>query len=292
MRRRWRQWALLGLTMTLFSACASSAPPVDEEVPSAEGYYLAALEKLEGQRSFIFFRDVDFPKAIELFQEVIDNYPYSEYATLAELRIADVHFERENYEEAASYYQDFVELHPTNEQVPYAIYRNGLCSFEQMREPFQDQTPTKEAIAHFQVLLERYPDSEMTRDTEARLHEAQDQLAQASVVIGDFYFGRGNYYAAVKRYREALTDFPSHRNRTRTLARLATSLKRMHRLYEAEQIFQQVLAMEPTDEDLVDDVRGELEEIESSGFGPSAVPMSRSCVTDPNPACGNGDAVP
>ena len=81
------RWAAPLLTIALFLACAS-APPVEESLPSAEGYYSAALEKLDGQRVMFFFNDVDYPGAIELLQEVIDNYPYSEYALLAELKIA------------------------------------------------------------------------------------------------------------------------------------------------------------------------------------------------------------
>ena len=50
--------------------------------------------------------------------------PYSEKATLAELKIADIHFERESYEEAASYYQDFVELHPNHAEAAPRICSN------------------------------------------------------------------------------------------------------------------------------------------------------------------------
>ncbi len=278
------RWPLV-LTIALFQACAS-APPVEEEIPSAEGYYQSALEKLEGESLLFFFSDVDYPGAIELLQEVIDNYPYSEYALLAELKIADVHFERENYEEAASFYQDFVELHPSHEKVPYAIYQNGLCQFERMRGSDQDQTPTQEALAQFTVLIERYPDLELARDAGERIREVQDRLANADVAIGDFYFQRGEYHAAIRRYRSALTEYPGHTERVRTLALLGMALRRMQRPFEAEQLYHQVLALGEIDDELLDLVRQELAELEDeAGGGPA---LQRSCVTDPNPACENG----
>ena len=278
------------LTIALLAACASSAPPVQEEIPSAEGYYRRALEKLEGEQVLLFFYDVDYPGAIELFQEVIDNYPYSEYAIRAELAIADVHYDQGSFEEAASFYQDFVELHPNHEQASYAIFRNGMCAYHRMLAPDQDPRPTEQAIAQFQVLLERYPDSEFAQDARARLHEAENHMAKAIVSIGDFYFDRGRDYAAIRRYREALTQYPGHDRRLRTMARLATSLKRMRRYYEAEQLFLQVIAAQPDDDRLIDRVHDELADLEAGfdGNGQVQRPLPRSCVTDPNPACGNG----
>lgn len=258
---------------------------MDEELPSAEAYYERAQEKLQGESALWLFSDVDYPGAILLFQEVIDNYPYSEYATLAELAIADAHYQQENYEEAASFYQDFVELHPNHDSTDYAIFRNGMCSFRRLREPDQDQSPTEEAIAQFQALLRRHPDSKYAPDAEQRLHEAEDRLALAIVAIGDFYFDRGRYGAAIARYREALSSYPAHEGRIHTLSQLAIALKRIRRYYEAEQLLLQVIALEPADDDLLDRVHDELHEIETSGADGALQPLPRSCVTDPNPAC-------
>jgi outer membrane protein assembly factor BamD len=277
------------LTIALFCACASSAPPVDEELPSAQVYYERAQEKLQGKTVMWLFSDVDHPGAIVLFQEVIDNYPYSEYATLAELAIADAHYGQGNYEEAASFYQDFVELHPNHENTDYAIFRNGMCAFQRLREPDQDQTPTEEAIAQFQALLRRHPDSKYAPEGEQMLHEAEDRLALAIVAIGDFYFKRGHYGAAISRYREALSSYPAHEGRVETLAKLGIALKRIRHYYEAEELLMQVIALEPDDDDLLDRVNDELHEIETGGASGRGQVLPRSCVTDPNPACQPSD---
>ncbi len=272
---------LVVLASAALAGCAS-APPIDD-VPSAETYYKRGDEILEGQRVFLFFRDVDYNQAIELFQEVIDNYPYSDYATLAELRIADIHFDQENYEEALSYYQDFVELHPNHPRVPYAIFRNGLCAFEQMNEPDRDQTTTYDAIAQFEVLLDRYPDWDKASHARDMLRRAQDQLVRRDVLIGDFYMAHGDYYAALRRYRRSLAEYPHHTNRVETMARLADAMKALHLYYEAEQLYTQVLRLEPT-EKLLDHALEQLHEIQLGGAN-GGPPLTRSCVTDPNPAC-------
>ena len=246
-RRPVRQIALACGVGALLAVGCASAPP-REEIPSAESYHRRGLEVLKGQRVFLFFRDVDYGHAIELFREVIDNYPYSDYATLSELKIADVYFDQEHYEEAAEYYQDFVELHPTHPQVPYAIYGNGLCSFRQIRAVDQDPTPTQEALAQFRVLLERYPYSEYAEDARARIAEAENHLSAHIREIGDFYFERGEYYGAAERYAEALEEFPDHEGRLETLYRLAVCRHELRQDADAAALLFELLASEPGDD--------------------------------------------
>ncbi len=272
------------LTIALLCGCAT-APPEEEELPSAESYYQHGVETLAGKRTFLLFHDVDYAKAIEYFQEVIDNYPYSDFAILAELQIADIHFERGEYEEASSYYHDFVELHPNHAKVSYALYRNGLCSFNQMRASDRDQAPTREAVAQFKALIERYPQSEMASDAAIRLRECEDRLARQDIDIADYYYSQRAWFAAARRYRAALKDFPEHEERVRTLVRLGFCLSRLHEYLEAEAMLRRALELGAANQ-LRDDAQGELEAIARQPvYGPR--PLAKSCVTDPNAACSN-----
>lgn len=277
------------LTIALLCACATAPQPEEEELPSAESYYQHGEAALKGKTSFVFFTDVDYAKAIEYFQEVIDNYPYSDYAVLAELQIGDIHFERGEYEEASSYYHDFVELHPSHPKVAYALYRNGLCSYKQMRDVQRDQAPTREAVAQFKALLERYPSSEWSADAQMRLIECQNQLADQDIEIGDYYYDQHAWYAAARRYRLALNDYPNHGDRARTLAQLGFALSNLHQYLEAESALRRSLELGAEDQ-LEQDVKGELEALARLPlFGPR--PLAKSCVTDPNASCPT-DAIP
>ncbi len=247
---------VVALTIALLCACAT-APP-DEELPSAESYYQRGVELLKGRTVFFFFNDVDYPKAIESFQEVIDNYPYSEYAVLSELAIADIHFEREQYEEASSYYHDFVELHPSHPKVAYALYRNGLCSYNQMREADRDQAPTREAAAQFRALIDRFPGSEMTPDARDRLAECEERLATQIIDIADFYFDQDDFHSAARRYDQALTTFPAHSSRARSMTRLGICLARLNQTARAEDALRRALLLEP-DEDVREAAQAELD---------------------------------
>ena len=105
------------------------------------------------------FRDRDFKDAIHSFTTLKDWYPFSKYAILAELKIADAHYELEEYDEAILAYQEFESLHPKNEAIPYVIYRTGLCWFERIDTVDRDQKCARKAQAEFTRLIERFPDS-------------------------------------------------------------------------------------------------------------------------------------
>src|SRR5574340_1115641 len=73
-----------------------------------------------------------YAKAIESFQRLKEEYPLSELAIRAELGIADANFSMEEYGYAEMGYNDFVNLHPTNENLPYVMYQIGMCHYNQL----------------------------------------------------------------------------------------------------------------------------------------------------------------
>jgi len=91
----------------------------------------------------------DYKAALENFQKLKDWYPFSKYVTLAELKIADSHYHREEYAEAVLAYQEFADLHPNNEAVPYVIYQIGRCYFDQIDAIDRDQSTTRKAVDTF-----------------------------------------------------------------------------------------------------------------------------------------------
>ena len=176
-------------------------------------------------------------KAIEIFQSIIDNYPYSEYAVEAELRIADAYFEDEKYEEALSYYRDFSDLHPDHPKVPYTIYQSALCHESQLEGRDRDQTATRNALLFLDRLLVRYPHAEEAREAEPLWRELQVLLAENVEQVADFYRSREEYEAAAERYRTLLNDHPGLGLDDRVLYKLGDCYAELRRTDEADRIF-------------------------------------------------------
>ncbi len=229
------------IAVVLGIGCATTEPSFEDiDVPPADELYEQGLETLEGLDFFVY-RYVNYTRAIETFQQIIDNYPYSEYSILAELKIADAYFDDGKYEEALSYYRDFADLHPQNEKVPYTIWRSALSYERRKRGSNRDQTATREAIVFLDRLLASHPRSEYTPEAERLWRELQILLAKNVEGIADFYRSRTEFEAAAERYRTLLNEFPGLGIDARVLFKLAECYEEMNRLDEADRIFRTIM---------------------------------------------------
>jgi len=155
-----------------------------------------------------YFRDRDYRKAIESFEKLKDWYPFSKYAILAELKIADAHFSLEEYEDAIFAYEAFESLHPRNEAIPYVIYQVGLCYFKQIDTIDRDQTTAKKALDTFRRLKKQFPKSPYARNAGSRIKKCLKSLAGHELYVGLFYFKSKHYKAALNRFKSVLVNYP------------------------------------------------------------------------------------
>ena len=178
-----------------FRSAAAPSPEPESEVDlsdKAMGYFVQARYILAG----------------EIFQKVKDRYPFSPYATLSELRLADCKFYMGDYDEAISLYEEFEKLHPTNEAVTYVIFQEGSCYYRLMKGPDRDQTFTLKLTETYGRLLNRYPDSPYTYEVRKRMAEAKNRLAQHEVMVAQWYIRTGQVSQAKNRLETALHLYP------------------------------------------------------------------------------------
>lgn len=240
-RTGWRlRSAWVGVLVFATLACGPKTP-VFEDPPPAEELYEEGLETLEGRRVLGIPIWTDYTGAIETFQTIIDNYPFSDYAVNAELRIADAYFDDDRFDEALSYYRDYADLHPQDPKVPYTILRSALCHYEQIRSIDRDQTPTREALVYLERLIRSHPYAPETREGEELLRQLRGRLAKNVMEIGDFYRAREEYQAAAERYRELLNLYPGLGLDADALYYLGVSYQHMKRDDEAVRLYRVVV---------------------------------------------------
>jgi outer membrane protein assembly factor BamD len=232
--------ALAALLVVQLLGCASTKPTF-EDVPPAEELYANGLETLEGRRILYLFTYIDYDSAIESFQSIIDNYPYSEYELLAQLKIADAYFNDERYEEALAYYQDFADLHPIHERVPYTLLRAALCHYNQIASINRDQGQTVLATKALSVLIQEHPYAEETREAEEMMVDLRTRLALNILEIADFYRERTHWQSAASRYRRVLDEYPGLGLDARALYRLGLCLEEMRLEDEALRLYHVVV---------------------------------------------------
>ncbi len=167
------------------------------------------------------FRAGNYKTSIQSFTDLKDWYPFSKYAMLAELKIADAHYELDEYDEAIAAYQEFENLHPKNEAIPYVIYRIGLCWYERLGTIDKDQVPAKNAIKEFERLIRQFPDDPLVTKAQKKIKRCIKRLAGHEMYVGDFYFKSDQYEAAMKRYEFLFANYPDTREGKEALKKIA-----------------------------------------------------------------------
>src|SRR6185312_11564391 len=106
------------------------------------------------------YDDGNYEIALTKLGEFKSRFPYSKYATEAELLIANSQFELGHYTEAALAYEQFVKLHPRHPKADFAEFRVGESYWQDAPEEIdREQDYTLKAIKEWGKLLEKMPDS-------------------------------------------------------------------------------------------------------------------------------------
>ena len=154
------------------------------------------------------FNDGDYKKAIESFENLKDWYPFSKFVILAELKTADAYYHLKSYEEAVAGYEEFENLHPRNEAIPYIIYQTGLCYFEQIDTIDRDHTPATKALEIFLRLQKQFPDNLYAIRAEEHIKKCIKTLAGHEFYVAFFYFKTKHYKAALNRFKWVIANYP------------------------------------------------------------------------------------
>ena len=150
----------------------------------------------------------DYYEALQAFNEILDRFPFSPQAMLAELKAADCHYYRKEYLEAKMLYQEFEERHPTNEAMPYVMFQIGMCDFRRTDRIDRDITGAQDAIKSFSRLLRAYPDSPYSREAKARIAAAREFLVNHEYFVAVFYVRTKEYSQAIHRLKYLLSMYP------------------------------------------------------------------------------------
>ncbi len=150
------------------------------------------------------------------FRDVRRKYPYSRFAALAELRLADCLFEDGKYPEAIQAYQQFARHRPSHVEVPYARFRVAKSYCEQMPTEWllsppaheRDQAPAQQALHHLRRFIVDYPQDPHLPKAKRLAEEALEMLSKHELYVAEFYLDRDHPKAAIGRLRTLLRSYP------------------------------------------------------------------------------------
>ncbi len=153
-----------------------------------------------------------YDDALNDFQKVKERYPFSKYATMAELRVADAHYYEEEYPEAVAAYEDFSRLHPQHPEIPRVLYQIGMCHYKQRLSIDRDQTETRAALEAFERVSKTYPKSEYAKKAQILIMKCRDLLAKHELYVAKFYYRTHQYKAAMFRLETVRNNYSDVRD--------------------------------------------------------------------------------
>jgi outer membrane protein assembly factor BamD len=155
-----------------------------------------------------YFNSGKYDKAKRSFETLLNQYPFSEFSLLAELKTADSNYYLKNYEEALLQYRDFEEHHPTNEAIPYVMLQAGMCYYNQIDTIDRDISAANNAIYAFSRQLRAFPNSPYKEEVQARIRSARNFLANHEYYVASFYGRTYAYEEAMSRLEYLLRQYP------------------------------------------------------------------------------------
>jgi outer membrane protein assembly factor BamD len=212
-------------------------------------YSLTAKQNYE--KGMAELKDEDYAEAAKYFQFVKQKYPFSKYAVLAELALADSQFDRENYTEAIDSYKTFARLHPTHDKVEdgYVAFRIGESYFKDMPSDVfllppsyeKDQSAVMDALRELTDFERRFPDSKYVKRAEELRKQVLQRLVDHEVYVARFYLNSDHPKAAAMRLEGALRRYPGSGREPELLYALGETYLKMNDPLRAKETFQRIV---------------------------------------------------
>ncbi len=158
--------------------------------------------------------------AVAQFDAIEQYYPYSSWATNAQLMHGYAEYLQNHYTEAVGALDRFIALHPGSSNVAYAYYLRALCFYEQISDVQRDQKGTQVAMSALQDVVNRFPDTPYARDSRLKIDLCRDHLAGKEMEIGRWYEGQKDYAAAIGRFQRVVDDYQTTNHAPEALHRL------------------------------------------------------------------------
>src|SRR5580704_17756275 len=173
-------------------------------------------------------------QAVDYFQEVERQHPYSEWSRRSILMQAFAHYQANSYDEAIADADRFISLYPGNQAAAYAHYLKAICYFEQIVDVGRDQAATGQALENLREVTSRYPHTEYALDSRLKIDMVNDQLAGKEMTIGRWYLRQNDTLAAIGRFKNVVDRYQTTSHTPEALYRLVEAYLTLGLLDEAK----------------------------------------------------------
>jgi len=233
--------------------------------PTAEGLYE------EGTR---YMTEKKYARAIDSFTKIKTDSPFSPLVTQAELQAADALYLNQQYPEAINAFKEFQSMHPTNENIPFIVYRLGQAHFDQFSSTDRDQKNTEIAKGYFETVIAKYPKSPYAAEAKGKLAKAIEYLSEHDFNVAAFYFQQEKYPAARDRFEEIVRRYGGTPTAAKSLFYLGESYRREKNTVKAALAYEALIQHYPQSK-FVAEAKTQMAQLEKEKNDPLAMLLMR-----------------
>ncbi|HTR45538.1 MAG TPA: outer membrane protein assembly factor BamD [Thermodesulfovibrionales bacterium] len=207
---------VLFLLLTLTVSCSSKKEVRPEGEFNAEKSFAMANDLIEKK---------EFENARKLLVEVKNRDLTKTYAPLAQLKIADSYAKEEENDLAVEEYRRFLDIYPDERNASYAQYQIAMIYFSQIESPERGFGAAAKALEEFEKLKRLFPRNPYKDIVELRIEKCRNTIADYEFLVGEFYFKKGAYNAALNRFKGLLSKYPDYKKEAVVLYHLGLCFK-------------------------------------------------------------------
>ena len=172
-------------------------------------------------------KDSNYIKAVEEFDKLYINHPFSSLAKKSEIMAAYSLYQNNEISKSISKLKTFNEMNPKDEFSDYAHYLLAMCYYIQISSQGRDPSLSLKALNSFKLITTKYPNSRYAKDSRLKIQLIKNSLAINELNIGKFYLKKNAPASSIKRFKTILKKYQNSSVIPETLYRLTEALLMM-----------------------------------------------------------------
>ncbi len=147
------------------------------------------------------------PKAVEVFQFIVEHAPYGASGDQAQFQLGVAHRKMGHYSEAVSAFQKLIDDYPDSNLSDDAHYQLAEASFELSQVANRDQQSVSSAADHLQQFIQQYRTGTLTERAQILKRQLEEQDAEKNYRIGLYYEKEGFIESALIYYEDVANRY-------------------------------------------------------------------------------------
>jgi outer membrane protein assembly factor BamD len=180
-------------------------------------------------------------QAIRHYEKLLAEFPRPQIAEAAKFNLARCRMEVGEYEVAVTEFNDFMNAYPKSDLIDNAMYMIAVCDLRAAPRSERDQAKTVEALDELNLLLRKYPETDVKSDVERTLGEARSRLAEKEYLSGNLYLRLGDYRSARIYFDFVISNYGDTEFCAAALVGKGAALEHEAKPDEARQAYERVI---------------------------------------------------